>query len=290
MTQIELEAQAVKQNTHVDLGRSYALHLPRGPRSNADLYHKGSFIKRANLHDKNELRLFAVELMQRGLSQTRLAEVLSLSRQTLHNYRESYREFGVEGLLHGYSPAKSKDEELHRRINVSKRRPGSKAIELQALRRQRKAQASPDAKQDELAWDGSAQTIYELQEPDIEGALRTQRTPSKRAPKTASQAVPDVSTTPNAKPSNPMVLLSTEQTLASEQATPAPSSVPAVIPAEPQAPAPTRAIAVDTEACGYGYPRRTDSASASASANPSTRGCCSADIRRSAVSFHSTPC
>jgi DNA-binding XRE family transcriptional regulator len=30
-----------------------------------------------------------VELLQQGVNQTRLAETLKLSRQTLHNYRES---------------------------------------------------------------------------------------------------------------------------------------------------------------------------------------------------------
>jgi 20S proteasome alpha/beta subunit len=44
-------------------------------------------------------------VLQKAISQTRLAEVLNLSRQTLYNYRESYRLFGVTGLLHGYSPS-----------------------------------------------------------------------------------------------------------------------------------------------------------------------------------------
>jgi len=168
--QIELVQTAVKDKTHFDLTRGYVIRLVRGPRSQGDLYHHGLFIKRVNLADKAERRIFAVELMQKNLSQTRLAEVLNLSRQTLHNYRESYRAFGINGLLHGYSPSQSKSEELQRRVHVDKRRPGSKATELQALRRAKKEQ-TPDAAEDEFAWDGQAQAIYTLQETAIEEVI-----------------------------------------------------------------------------------------------------------------------
>ena len=171
MTQIELLAEpadALERAVRFELGRGYALHLPRGPRTLGTLYHRGTPIKQVNLRDKAERRLLAVELMQKGVNQSRLAEALQLSRQTLHNYRESYREFGVQGLLHGYSPAKSKDEELHRHLNVNKRRPGSKARELEAMRRAKREQTDGEA-QAELDWDGQA--TYELQEPAIEETL-----------------------------------------------------------------------------------------------------------------------
>jgi hypothetical protein len=174
MKQIELVEEGIKLDARFTLGRCYVLHLPRGPRRQGDLYHHGSFIKRVNLADKAELRLFAVELMQKSLSQTRLAEVLNLSRQTLHNYRESYREFGVNGLLNGYSPSRSKSEELQRRVHVDKRRPGSKARELEVLRRDKKTQTT-DAVEDEFAWNGKGEAIYALQEPAIEEVLRGDR-------------------------------------------------------------------------------------------------------------------
>ena len=92
MTQIELLAEppaASERETRFELGRGYALVLPRGPRQPGDLYHRGHFMKRVNLRDKAERRLVVVELLQHGVNQTRLAEALQLSRQTLHNYRES---------------------------------------------------------------------------------------------------------------------------------------------------------------------------------------------------------
>jgi ParB-like chromosome segregation protein Spo0J len=175
MTQIELlgEHQSpAERAARFELGRGYALHLPRGPRAPGDLYHRGSLIKRVNLRDKAERRLLVVELLQHGVNQTRLAEALKLSRQTLHNYRESYREFGVQGLLHGYSPAHSKDEERQRHLHVHKRRPGSKARELEALRRAKREQAAR-GEQAELAWDGAPAppAVFALQEPAIEETL-----------------------------------------------------------------------------------------------------------------------
>ena len=156
MTQIDSLAESdVAQDGGglLALGRGYALRLPRGPRAPGDLYHRGNLIKRVNLHDKAERRLLAVELMQHGVNQTRLAEALQLSRQTLHNYRESYREFGVHGLLHGYSPGRSKSEERQRHLHVHQRRPGTKARELEALRRAKRAQAAAP-EQVALTWEG----------------------------------------------------------------------------------------------------------------------------------------
>ena len=92
MTQSDFLAEsdvARDGRSRLALGRGYALRLPQGPRAPGDLYHRGSLSKRVNLRDKAERRLLAVELMQHGVNQTRLAEALQLSRQTLHNYRES---------------------------------------------------------------------------------------------------------------------------------------------------------------------------------------------------------
>jgi len=117
--------------------------------------------------------LLAVELMQHRVNQTRLAEALRLSRQTLHNDRESFREFGVQGLLHGYSPSRSKSEELQRHLHVDKRRSGTKARELEALRRAKRArERDAGSEQVPLAWDEApAAPLHVLEEPAIEETL-----------------------------------------------------------------------------------------------------------------------
>jgi hypothetical protein len=187
VTQSELLEPAVKQEGRFDLGRGYCLHLPRGPRSQGDLYHHGSLSKRVNLADKAERRLLVVELLQRKLNQTRLAEVLNLSRQTLHNYRECYRLFGVTGLLHGYSPSHSVSEERQGRLHVDKRRPGSKARELEALRRAEK-RLTAEVTQEELAWDGEAAARCALEEAPLEEVVRVDQ-PSRQT--VAEQASPE---------------------------------------------------------------------------------------------------
>jgi hypothetical protein len=131
-----------------------------------------------NLADKAERRLLVVELLQRKLNQTRLAEVLNLSRQTLHNYRECYRLFGVTGLLHGYSPSRSVSEERQGRLNVDKRRPGSKARELEALRRAEK-RLTAEVTQEELAWDGEAAARCALEEAPLEEVVHVDQ-PSRQ--------------------------------------------------------------------------------------------------------------
>jgi transcriptional regulator with XRE-family HTH domain len=192
VTQNELLEPEVKQAGRFDLGRGYWLHLPRGPRSQGDLYHHGSLSKRVNLADKAERRLLVVELLQRKLSQTRLAEVLNLSRQTLHNYRESYRLFGVDGLLHGYSPSRSVSKELQGRLHVGQRRPGSKARELEALRRAERLQTE-QVRPEELAWDGEATARYALEETALEDVVDVDRpTPEEvlRVDPLTSEAMP----------------------------------------------------------------------------------------------------
>lgn len=162
------EASAADCDGRVELGRGYALSLPRGPRGQADVYRYGTWNKRVNLRDKAERRLLVVELMQQGVNQSQLAAALKLSRQTLHNYHESYREFGVQGLLHGYSPGRSKDEELQRHIHVHKRRPGGKARELEALRRAKRAREA-GSEQEALLWDDVPHeaALHVLEEPAI---------------------------------------------------------------------------------------------------------------------------
>jgi hypothetical protein len=170
--QSELVQPAGKSDHHFDIGKGYSLYLPRGPRRSGELYHEGCFIKRINFGDKAELRLAAVELLQKNLKQTRLAEVLMLSRQSLHNYRESYRAFGLTGLLHGYSPSHSKNAKLQARLHVEQRRPGGKALELRAMRRAQKQQTS-GAAQNELAWDAVNAATYTLEEPVIDPVLHS---------------------------------------------------------------------------------------------------------------------
>ena len=174
VTQIDLLAEsdvAQDDGCLLALGRGYTLRLPQGPRAPGDLHHRGGLGKRVDLRDKAEQRLLAVERMQHGVNQTRLAEALQLNRQTLHNYRESFREFGVQGLLHGCSLDRSKSEGRQRHLPMHQRRPGNKARQIEALRRTKRERAQAAApEQVPLTWEGEP-AVYILEEPALETTL-----------------------------------------------------------------------------------------------------------------------
>jgi hypothetical protein len=168
MTQTSILPELEENDTlksRFGIGRAYELHLPRGPRSKGQVYRRGVLLKEVNLGEKAQRQLLAIELMQQGVNQSKLAKALRLSRQTLHNYRESYNKFGVEGLLHGYKPSESKSRETQRRMHVGQRRPGAKARELEQMRKQ-ELEALPDTGELDLA-----PPRYELEEVPIEEAL-----------------------------------------------------------------------------------------------------------------------
>ncbi len=170
MTQTPLPLEREKDDTpksRVAIGRAYELHLPRGPRSKAQVYHRGALLKEVDLGEKAQRQLLVIELIQLGVTKSKLAKALKLSRQTLHNYRSSYNAFGVEGLLHGYKPSESKSRETQRRMHVDQRRPGTKARELEQMRK-RERDALP--KNAELDLDPPR---YQLEEVVLEEALKT---------------------------------------------------------------------------------------------------------------------
>lgn len=181
MAQTPLPLEREKDDTpksRFAIGRAYELYLPRGPRSKAQVYHRGALLKEVDLGEKAQRQLLVIELIQLGVTQSKLAKALKLSRQTLHNYRSSYNAFGVEGLLHGYQPSESKSRETQRRMHVDQRRPGTKARELEQMRK-RERDALP--KNAELDLDPPR---YQLEEVALEEALKA----GKEQPETQRSA------------------------------------------------------------------------------------------------------
>ncbi|MCP4284386.1 MAG: helix-turn-helix domain-containing protein, partial [Gammaproteobacteria bacterium] len=160
----ELEEDGMSKSRFA-IGRAYELHLPYGPRSKAQVYHRGTLLKEVDLGEKAQRQLLVIELIQQGVTQSKLAMALKLSRQTLHNYRASYNQFGIEGLLHGYKPSESKSRETQRRMHVDQRRPGTKARELEQIR-QRERDTLPKNRALDLD-----PPHYQLEEVPIEEAL-----------------------------------------------------------------------------------------------------------------------
>ena len=179
---LELE-KADTPKSRFAIGRAYELHLPRGPRSKAQVYHRGALLKEVDLGEKAQRQLLVIELIQLGVTKSKLAKALKLSRQTLHNYRASYNAFGVEGLLHGYKPSESKSRETQRRMHVDQRRPGTKARELERMRKQARDALPKNA---ELDLDPPR---YQLEEVALEEALKRgeEQPQAERSPTTLPQ-------------------------------------------------------------------------------------------------------
>ena len=88
------------QKQRHSLGNDLYLELSNGPKGQAILYRQGGIIKSVALSAKVAKKLFIVESVNLGAQPTKRSSVLKISRQTIHNYRESYRYFGAEGLIY----------------------------------------------------------------------------------------------------------------------------------------------------------------------------------------------
>lgn len=104
------------------------------------LYHYDTLIKTVDLSDRVAKRLLVVEAVEMGATQSRLAAALQISRQSIHNYTESKKHFGLEGLIHNYSPSTSKSTRQQRQNHASRRGTGNKARQLEQMRKEQKQQ------------------------------------------------------------------------------------------------------------------------------------------------------
>ena len=96
----------------------------------AALYHNDVLVKTADFTDKVAKRFFVVEAVELGATKTRLADALNISRQTIHNYLESKKHFGVEGLIRNYTPAKGATLRQYREALADEGLKGNKARQL----------------------------------------------------------------------------------------------------------------------------------------------------------------
>ncbi|MEA3482943.1 MAG: hypothetical protein U9R65_13425, partial [Pseudomonadota bacterium] len=125
------------------LGNDLVLDLQNGPKGEAVLYRHGSVIKAVDLSDKVAKKLFIVEVVNDlGGQQTKLADVLKISRQTIHNYLQSHKYFGKEGLIYGYNPDETKNLAKQRTLHADQLPRGNKAEQVAAIRAEQREQES----------------------------------------------------------------------------------------------------------------------------------------------------
>ena len=134
----------------VHLGFGLEIEITKGYKPKAKLYRAGILIKIVHLSDKVAKRLFIVEAVELGAIQIRLADTLGVSRQTIHNYRETYKEFGQEGLVNSYRPSISKSRSKQRDINKEQLPRGNKARQLEEIRKKRRERKEQENAQQSL--------------------------------------------------------------------------------------------------------------------------------------------
>lgn len=128
---------------HKKIGHRLYLKFKDVPGNRMELYHDDSLVKSADFSDRVAKKLFIIEAVELGAQKSRLAEVLSLSRQTIHNYIETKEHYGLEGLIRSYSPSKKTSLREQRENNADKGFSGNKARQLEQIRReQREKQAT----------------------------------------------------------------------------------------------------------------------------------------------------
>jgi len=121
-----------------DLGLGLRMELEDGKKGRATLYRHGILIKTVDLRDTAAKRLFVVETVELGAVKQYLAGALGISRQTIDNYVEAKCHFGVEGLIHSYSPSASKGLRRQREAHAGQRVKGNKSHQLADIRQQEK--------------------------------------------------------------------------------------------------------------------------------------------------------
>ena len=131
------------------IGANLSLVFNRRNKNLVILKNRDVIVKKVDLSDKPAKKIFILDAVALGATQSRLAEALNISRQTIHNYIESQKRFGTEGLLGGYNPNMGKNLAKHRRLTQKNRIQGTKAV---ILAEERKAKRIGDQTK-QLAFD-----------------------------------------------------------------------------------------------------------------------------------------
>jgi len=124
-----------------NIGKCYALAIRGGKKGTAILYHHGMETERVDLSDTPAKRIFIVRLVERKVNQTRLAEKLNISRQTIHNYVERKEHFGLEGLINSYHVSPDTSLSKQRKENLANRPSGDLSRKLEEIRRKERLEA-----------------------------------------------------------------------------------------------------------------------------------------------------
>jgi hypothetical protein len=117
------------------IGNSLYIKFKEDNPEYVSLYNRDVLVKTADLSDKFAKKLFVTDAIELGANKSQLARALGISRQTIHNYEEMKKYFGIEGLANGYNPEKSKNLKKQRKEHAEQLPRGNKARQLEDIRK-----------------------------------------------------------------------------------------------------------------------------------------------------------
>ena len=112
------------------IGRRLSLTFNKKDENLVTLKNCDVVVRKVDLSDKPAKKIFVTEAVELGANQSRLAEFLDMSRQTIHNYIEIKKRFGTEGFLAGYNPQMGNNLAAQRKATQDIRIQGNKAVIL----------------------------------------------------------------------------------------------------------------------------------------------------------------
>ena len=137
MQQGELFKHARPRKANIkSIGQRLYLKFLGTTASRVALYHHETLVKQVDLSDKVAKKLLVVEAVELGATKRLLAEALHISRQSVHNYVETKKHFGLEGLIASYAPSRSQNLRKQRQQHRDQRHLGNKARQLEQIREQ----------------------------------------------------------------------------------------------------------------------------------------------------------
>lgn len=147
------------------IGNRLYFKFADGNKSIVTLFHNDVLVKSIDLSDQVAKRIFIIEAVELGAKKSHLAEALNISRQSIDNYLNTKKYFGLEGLLNNYSPSRSKNIRKHRIENTDNRRTGNKIDNIKEIRQKEQEKL---LKQSELLFGGYTKTINPEDQPFTE--------------------------------------------------------------------------------------------------------------------------
>jgi len=124
-----------ENNTKINIGGGLQVEIIDDIPPKAKLYRASVFIKSVDLSDSTAKRLFVVEAMEQGATVTKLSKAMGISRQSVYNYLDIKKYFGLEGLINSYKPASSKNISRQRSLHKGKITKGNKVRIIEEKRK-----------------------------------------------------------------------------------------------------------------------------------------------------------